>query len=150
MVVTNSILRDCPRQLFSRMTHLPPDDQFDLQAEARTTLSNLFYKNYEMNRREYSMMEVEVPSVYNSSEQNNEISNNEELARDAVFHCIKSNQHAVSLSNVIKCVGNVLITTHGIETELAESLTDDAINWFLQKKYIYITGNQVQCTVKYA
>jgi len=51
MVVKNSIFRDCPRQLFSRMTHLPPDDQFDLQAEARTTLSNLFYKNYEMNRR---------------------------------------------------------------------------------------------------
>jgi len=75
------------------MTHLPPDDQFDLQAEARTALSKPFYENYEMNRREYSMMEVEVPSVYNPSEQNNEISNNEELARDAVFHCIKSNQN---------------------------------------------------------
>jgi len=87
------------------------------------------------------MMEVEVSSVYNSSEQNNEKSNNEELARDAVFHCIKSNQHAVSLSNVITCVGDVLITTHGIETELAESLTADAINWFLQKKYIYTTDN---------
>ena len=99
------------------MPHPLPEDQFDLQGKTKTTLCKLFHENYELNKREYAMIEVEVPLSYNlHGEKKVNEPNNTKLARDAVFHYVKSGgNQVVLLPGVITCVYDILMGKYEIE-----------------------------------
>ena len=73
-----------------------------------------------------------MPATYNHSILRG-IADHKELSRDAVFHCIKSNNEIV-LFDVIVNVSEILCNNGVDNDELADSLVADALNWLREKR----------------
>ena len=68
----------------------------------------------ESRRQEYNILKIEVPATYNRSILGS-IADHKELVRDAIFHCIKSNNKIVMFDltmNVSEILGD-----NGVDNE---------------------------------
>ena len=141
-IITHSIT-DLPRNVFCAMPHLPPEDHFDIQTAARKALQQQYHDSSVLHHREYNMLDINVESLLESRR------NNEELAKDAVFHFVKSsNNTQAPLFDVINSVKD-LLTSKGVDTEQTITLTAGAMNWLNSNNYIVMDRDFVRCHENY-
>ena len=142
-IISHSITT-LPRELFCLMPHLLPEDHFHIQSSARTILQQLYRDSTVLHDREYDMLNFDTERLLGRTSL-------EELARDAVFHYIKSSNNAqASLRDAIDCASEVL-ASNGVESaEERQILVADAMNWLHTNEYIMMSRESgVCCREKY-